>query len=70
VCKYIHLRAVNRSSMWTAGVDRVLKLPVAHGEGRYIRRRPHSVSLRGSGRRARRRLQPERIDGRHRGHSE
>lgn len=36
VCKYIHLRAVNRSSAWTSGVDRVLKLPVAHGEGRYI----------------------------------
>ena len=35
-CKYIHLRAVNRSSIWTSGVDRLLKLPIAHGEGKYI----------------------------------
>ena len=35
-CKYIHLQAVNRSSVWTAGVSRILKLPIAHGEGKYI----------------------------------
>lgn len=36
VCRYIHLQAVNRSSIWTAGVHHPLKLPVAHGEGRFI----------------------------------
>jgi phosphoribosylformylglycinamidine synthase len=36
VCDWVYLRAANRSSIWTAGADRDLKMPVAHGEGRYI----------------------------------
>ncbi|MCO5296292.1 MAG: phosphoribosylformylglycinamidine synthase subunit PurQ [Fimbriimonadaceae bacterium] len=36
VCRRVHLAAVNRTSLWTAGVDRVLGIPVAHGEGRYV----------------------------------
>jgi phosphoribosylformylglycinamidine synthase I len=36
VCKYVHLVAVNRTSPWTAGVKGAIKLPVAHGEGRFI----------------------------------
>ncbi|MFQ3587634.1 MAG: phosphoribosylformylglycinamidine synthase I [Fimbriimonadaceae bacterium] len=36
VCETVHLRAVNRTSLWTAGVDRVVRIPIAHGEGRYI----------------------------------
>jgi phosphoribosylformylglycinamidine synthase len=36
VCQDVHLEAVNRTSMWTEGVDRVIRIPVAHGEGRYI----------------------------------
>ena len=36
VCKYVHLRAENRTSMWTQGVDKVIRIPVAHGEGRYV----------------------------------
>lgn len=36
VCKTIHLKAVNRSSIWTRGVDRVIAVPIAHGEGRYV----------------------------------
>ncbi|MCH7904198.1 MAG: phosphoribosylformylglycinamidine synthase I [Armatimonadetes bacterium] len=36
VCKNVQLQAVNRSSLWTQGVDRVFELPIAHGEGRYI----------------------------------
>lgn len=36
VCAPIHLRAENRSSMWTRGVDRILEIPIAHGEGRYV----------------------------------
>lgn len=36
VCETVSLRAVNRTSLWTAGVDRVLRIPIAHGEGRFI----------------------------------
>lgn len=36
VCETVHLRAVNRKSLWTAGVDRVVRIPIAHGEGRFI----------------------------------
>ncbi len=35
VCKDVLLRAENRDSLWTRGVDRILRIPVAHGEGRY-----------------------------------
>jgi phosphoribosylformylglycinamidine synthase len=36
VCQHVYLRAENRSSMWTRGVDKILRIPIAHGEGRYI----------------------------------
>ena len=36
VCKYVYLRAENRTSMWTRGVEKLVQIPVAHGEGRYI----------------------------------
>jgi phosphoribosylformylglycinamidine synthase I len=36
VCEVVTLRAANRSSIWTRGVDRDLRIPIAHGEGRYI----------------------------------
>jgi len=36
LCKDVYLAVENRSSMWTRGVDRILRLPIAHGEGRYI----------------------------------
>ncbi len=36
VCKHVYLRAENRTSLWTQGVDRIIRIPVAHGEGRYI----------------------------------
>ena len=36
VCKPVHLKAENRTSLWTRGVDKVLTIPIAHGEGRYI----------------------------------
>ncbi|MCH8980282.1 MAG: phosphoribosylformylglycinamidine synthase subunit PurQ [Armatimonadetes bacterium] len=28
--------AAGRASLWTEGVDRLIQLPVAHGEGRYV----------------------------------
>ncbi len=36
ICRDVFLKAENRTSMWTRGVDRVLRIPIAHGEGRYI----------------------------------
>ena len=36
ICKDLFLRAETRRSIWTNGVDQVLRLPIAHGEGRYI----------------------------------
>jgi len=36
VCEHVFLKAENMSSMWTRGVDKILRIPVAHGEGRYI----------------------------------
>jgi phosphoribosylformylglycinamidine synthase subunit PurQ / glutaminase len=36
VCKHVFLQAENRTSIWTRGVDRILDIPIAHGEGRYV----------------------------------
>jgi phosphoribosylformylglycinamidine synthase subunit PurQ / glutaminase len=36
ICRYVHLKSVNRDSIWTRGVDRILHVPVAHGAGRYV----------------------------------
>ena len=27
---------MNRASIWTQGVDRLVSIPIAHGEGRYV----------------------------------
>lgn len=36
VCTTIQLAAVNKTSAWTSQVNKVLNIPIAHGEGRYI----------------------------------
>jgi phosphoribosylformylglycinamidine synthase len=36
LCKDVYLHAENRTSIWTRGIDRVLRIPIAHGEGRYV----------------------------------
>jgi phosphoribosylformylglycinamidine synthase len=36
LCKDVYLKADNKSSMWTRGVDKVIRIPIAHGEGRYV----------------------------------
>jgi phosphoribosylformylglycinamidine synthase I len=36
LCKDVYLKAETRRSLWTEGVDRVLRIPIAHGEGRYV----------------------------------
>lgn len=35
VCKDVSLRPESRNSLWLSGVDKVLRIPIAHGEGRY-----------------------------------
>lgn len=36
LCRDVHLTAVNKESQWTRGVDGVVTVPIAHGEGRYV----------------------------------
>ena len=37
VCKDVHLKIENKSSLFTKGIDRdVIKIPVAHGDGNYF----------------------------------
>ena len=36
VCRQVTLQAVSKKSIWTEGVNRLLRMPVAHGEGRYV----------------------------------
>ena len=36
LCKDVFLKAEQRTSIWTRGVDKILRLPIAHGEGRYV----------------------------------
>lgn len=36
LCRDVYLRAENRTSIWTQGVDRILRIPIAHGEGQYV----------------------------------
>lgn len=36
LCQDVWLKAENRSSLWTRGVDRIIRIPIAHGEGRFI----------------------------------
>ncbi|MCC7434985.1 MAG: phosphoribosylformylglycinamidine synthase I [Methanoregulaceae archaeon] len=36
LCQDVYLRAENRTSPWTEGVDHILRIPIAHGEGRYV----------------------------------
>lgn len=35
LCRDVHLQAINKTSLWTSPVDHVLRIPIAHGEGRY-----------------------------------
>jgi phosphoribosylformylglycinamidine synthase I len=36
ICDDVFLRAETRRSIWTSDVDKVIRIPIAHGEGRYI----------------------------------
>jgi len=36
LCQDVHLQTVNRTSPWTRSCDRILRIPIAHKEGRYV----------------------------------
>lgn len=36
LCQDVYLRSENSQSFWTRNVDRILRVPIAHGEGRYV----------------------------------
>jgi phosphoribosylformylglycinamidine synthase len=36
LCKDVYLKPENRNSMWTRGVEQVIRIPIAHGEGRFV----------------------------------
>ena len=36
ICRDVYLKAETNRSIWTEGVNRVIRIPIAHGEGRYI----------------------------------
>ena len=36
LCQDVYLRAETNRSPWTANVDSILRIPIAHGEGRYV----------------------------------
>ncbi len=36
ICKWVHIKCMGENSRWTLEKDRVLSMPIAHNEGRYI----------------------------------
>ena len=50
LCHDVRLRAENRDSLWTRGVDREITIPIAHGEGRYVADAATLERLEGEGR--------------------
>ncbi len=50
LCHDVRLRAENRDSRWTRGVDREIRVPIAHGEGRYVADTDTVERLEGEGR--------------------
>jgi phosphoribosylformylglycinamidine synthase len=36
ICQDVYLKAENQDSIWTRGVDGILRIPIAHGGGRYV----------------------------------
>lgn len=50
LCHDVILRAESRSSIWTRAVDRDLRIPIAHGEGRYVADAETLKILEGEGR--------------------
>ena len=36
ICQDVFLKAENKSSIWTSCNDQILRIPIAHGEGRFV----------------------------------
>lgn len=36
LCKEVYIKPVNKNSFWTEGIEEIIKLPIAHNEGRYV----------------------------------
>ncbi len=36
ICRDVYLKAETRRSIWTQDVDTLIRIPIAHGEGRYV----------------------------------
>ena len=49
LCHDVRLRAENRDSIWTRSVDREIRIPIAHGEGRYVADADTIARLEGEG---------------------
>ncbi|RYG46360.1 phosphoribosylformylglycinamidine synthase subunit PurQ [bacterium] len=50
LCQDVELLAENQDSLWTKGVDRAIRIPIAHGEGRYVADEETVKRLEGEGR--------------------
>ncbi len=50
ICRKVYIKSVNKDSVWTSGIDKVLRVPIAHNEGRYIADEETLARLRGDGR--------------------
>lgn len=59
LCQDVHIQAVNRTSPWTRDIDRILRIPIAHGEGRFICDRETLRQLEGDGQVAFRYVSPQ-----------
>ena len=59
LCQDVFLKAENRRSIFTQGIDRILRIPIAHGEGRYVADRETLRRLEGEGRVALRYVDPD-----------
>ena len=49
ICRDVYLRAENKNSLWTQGVHKVIRIPIAHGEGRYVADSETLARLEGEG---------------------
>lgn len=49
-CEYVHLKAETRNSIWTENVTKIIRIPIAHGEGRFVADEEQLLRLENEGR--------------------
>lgn len=59
ICQDVFLKAENRTSIWTGAVDHVLRIPIAHGEGRFVATNEELARIEGEGQVAFRYVAPD-----------